>query len=90
MSSASSKFSNCPSNMFSTKDSGFSNPTLEGKRNTVEDEIKDIVTVKEVETNQPVRTNSSYGNGMVKIVSYDASDIETGHGPSYDFNTEII
>ena len=68
-------FSNCPSNMFSTKDSGFSNLTFEGKRNMVENEIKNIVIVKRVDTNHPVRNNSSYGNGMVKIVSYDAFNI---------------
>ena len=56
----------------------------------VEDEIKNTVTVKRLETNQHVRADSSYGNGMVKRVSYDDFNIETGRGPSYDFNTEII
>ena len=89
-SSASSMFSSCPPDMFLTKDGGFSNPTFEGKRNMVEDEVKDIATVKRVETNQPVRTNSSYEDGVVKTTSYVTSNIGTDHGPSYDVITETI
>ena len=85
-------FSSCPPDMFLTKDGGFSNPTFEGKQrnNMVDDNVNDIAAVKRVETNQPVRTNSSYEDGVVKTTSYVSSNLDTDNGPSYDVVTETI
>ena len=91
-SSQSSMFSSCPPDMFLTKEGGYSNPTFEGKR-AAELEDDSAAAAKRVETNQPVRTNSSYEDGVVKTTSYVTSKMDSSsvdHGPSYDIITETI